>query len=357
MTEEINYKELTEKLEEDIKLKDKLINKLTTDKILKEYLNGDEVIKSIVELIKSTQFILHKSTLKKFMTNENLLQYELIETTKQSQKLNKEQYLITTTKTLNKKLEELKSLKLIETSKQDYAITATDKLLKLILEDTKRVKKSTKDESELKIITEDKLIAARLNVIKNKDEITQKMERYKYIYKVETCSYVIGRKLDETTELIKKRIDYLVKQINFDIANNKSNRNYIIRIQNKPLYLELGGEFYKVIYREGFRTFEEYLNVMCDSTRSSYTEEELYNKMSECYTDLVQEILNKNIDVEKVLSQDELEHIENNNNNPIKLEYKVVIYIHETTDTTIIDYLNNKLKSMFYDYEIRKYTT
>ena len=29
MTEEINYKELTEKLEEDIKLKDKLINKLT----------------------------------------------------------------------------------------------------------------------------------------------------------------------------------------------------------------------------------------------------------------------------------------------------------------------------------------
>ena len=59
--------------------------------------------------------------------------------------------------------------------------------------------------------------------IKNKDEITKKMERYKYIYKVETCSYVIGRKLEETTELIKKRIDYLVKQINFDIVNNKSN--------------------------------------------------------------------------------------------------------------------------------------
>lgn len=336
-----------EDLEEEIKLRDKLIKQLTTDEILKEYLYSDEVNKSVVELFKSTQFILHKSTLKKFMTNENLLQYELLESEKQYKKIDKEQYLITTEKTLNKKLNELKVLKLIETFKEDYTITATDKLARIIKNENKRVYKSTKNENELRMITEDKLIAARLNVLENKDEIADKMERYKYIYKVDEYSYVLGRKENETLELIKKRIDYLVNQL--------KNREYIIYIKNRPLYLEIRNEYYKIIYRDEFKTFENYLNSMCDTTRSS-DKVELSKRVEEYYDDLEQEILNRNIDLEKVVltNKKELEYIKTHNRLE-NLYNKIIIYVHETIRDTVIDYLEKKLKLINPNYEIRKY--
>ena len=336
-----------EELEEEIKLRDKLIKQLTTDEILKEYLYSDEVIKSIVELIKSTQFILHKSTFKSFMTNADLLQHELLESEKQYNKINKEHYLITTEPTLNKKLHELKVLKLIETSKGDYTITATDKLAKLIKDESKRVYKSAKDENELRMITEDKLIAARLNVLENKDKIAEKMERYKYIYKVDEYSYVLGRKEKETLESIKKRIDYLVNQL--------KNREYIVYIKNKPLYLDIRDEYYKIIYRDEFKTFENYLNSICDTTRSS-DKVELSKRVKEYYENLEQEILNRNIALEKVelTNKEELEYIKTQNRLE-DLYNKTIIYVHETTRDTVINYLENKLKSVSPNYEIRKY--
>lgn len=345
---------LIKELEKENKLKDKLIKQLITDEILKEYISSDEVIKSFIELIRDTQFILHKSTLKEFMTNENLLQYELLESQKQYKKIDKEQYLITTEKTLNKKLDELKALKLIEISKKDYSITATDKLASIIREEATRVNKSTKSDEELKIITEDKLIAARLNVLDEKDEITKMMERYKYIYKVDEYSYVLGRKKDETLESIKKRIDYLVMQL--------EKREFIVYIKNKPLYLEKDKEeYYKIIYKDEFKTFENYLNSICDTTRSS-DKVEFYVRAKEYYEDLEQEILNRNIDLEKVESTDkeELEEIKIHDRLQ-RLYNKIIIYVHESMRDTVIKYLDNKLKSVNLDYgtdlnyEIRKY--
>lgn len=345
MTKQIDYNELTKeelikelkKVNEELSTTSRLLKKFSTDEILKNYISNDEHIRTIIKIFKATQDTLHKATLKRFATDtkKKLISKNMYENTAHQNNVDKKLYDTMSPNTFDKKIRELKALRLLKEEEGDYSISITDKLATLIKGDKNkteyqqkngvRVTRSTKDESELMFESEDKIAAARLKVTRPKEDVTEdikKFERYKYIYKLNYNTFMIARKLNETEELLKKRIDLVFNQF--------SNREYLYIVDEKPMYIYRRNKYYQILYNSNYKNLDISLKDLVNTKTIRLKEVE------------------KNM-IESEIERGILEH----------LGHERVIYIHENISTNIENYIKNKMKSHGYrmQFKLIKYRT
>lgn len=357
MTKQIDYNEFTKeelikeliKVNKELATTSRLLRKFSTDEILKDYISNDEHIKTIVKMFKSTQDTLHKGTLKRFATDtkKKLILEDMYENKAHKNNVDKKLYDTMSPNTFDKKIRELKVLRLVKEEEGDYSISITDKLATLIKSNKNkteyqkqngvRVTRSTKDESELKFESEDKIIASRLRVPdinENMEEEFEKFERYKYIYKLNYNTFMIARKIKETEEDLKKRIELVLEQL--DTIENGYFRNY------KYEYIEKQNKLYKVVYDKKHSDFETFLKA--HNTTKSPDKEKLRKQLQIYYKTLKYKIFTKDIkleEVEKYKVQSELDTSE-----MILLKTERVIYIHESISKNIENYIKNRIKAL-----------
>lgn len=324
-------------LKEQINTRNRVLKKLATKEALIKYINSDEVMVIIATIFKNTQDTLHKGTFKNLITKSNSLQYE---NALHEKLTNKNLKKTTSTKTLNKKLKELECLKLINIPEDDYIIRITDKMANLIKSNKTKYQKengvraieSTKDEKELIVITEDKGAVARLRTNRKiiKTEEHYKWERYKNIYKINHNSFLIGRKISESEESFKSRIDLVMDELK--IKENMYIKNDI------PIYMVRKGDYYAIKHNKNFS------KLTVDEKCLELIKEHLFHKDVSLYKqDLT---LDEQAELSKTANYVELRQQEK------------IIYIHEDTSKNIMDYINRRIEGYDLQYfRVIKYTT
>lgn len=202
----------------------RIINKIVNKEFLRKYIEEDETISKIIEILAFCSFKVHRKTFKNFLKNE----YTLVVDDMKSHELeavasNSYKFEGITSKTIDKKLEELKILRLIEFEDDNYYIKATDLLITIIKKEYGRINNSIKNEKELIMETEDKLFAYRFTIesdyLTENKELINKFKFFNSIYTIEQNIFVLGRRGSEDLSALKRRVMKMIRSDLVDTSN------------------------------------------------------------------------------------------------------------------------------------------
>lgn len=211
----------------------RIINKSVNHEFLRKYIKDDELISKIVEMLEFCSFKVHRDTFKNFLTNEYELEVDDMKDHElEAAAINFYRFQHVTTKTINKKLEELKILKLIDFNEDNYYIKSTDLLITIRNKEYKRSNNSIKDEQELIMDTEDKLFAYRFTLendyLTENKELIDKFKVFNSIYVVDQNILVLGRRCSEDLLALRRRLFNMIISDLVDTSNfvDKSDNRY-----------------------------------------------------------------------------------------------------------------------------------
>lgn len=215
--------ELNKEIKKIKKLNDtqsRIINKTVNQEFLRNYIKEDETIFKIVEILEFCLFKVHRNTFKNFLKKEYKLEIDDMRNNElEAVAISLHRFQHVSYRTLDKKLEELKALKLIEFNDDNYYIKGTDLLKTIINNKYKRINNSIKNENELITETEDKLFAYRFALeneyfTENK-ELINKFKTLNNIYAIDQNIFVLGRRGSEDLPALRRR---LLNMINSDLV-------------------------------------------------------------------------------------------------------------------------------------------
>jgi hypothetical protein len=202
----------------------RIINKTVNQEFLRKYIKEDETISKIVEILEFCSFKVHRDTFKNFLKKKYKLEVDDMESHElEAAAINLYRFQNTTDKTINKKLEELKVLKLIEFNDDNYHIKATDLLITIRSKEYKRTNSSIKDEDELIADTEDKLFSYRFTLendyLNENKELIDKFKVFNSIYVMDLNRFVLGRRGSEDLPALRRRILKMISSELVDTSN------------------------------------------------------------------------------------------------------------------------------------------
>lgn len=219
-----NISKKNDELKKLNKAQARIINKISNKEFLRKYIEEDKIISKIVEILEFCVFKAHRKTLRDFLKEEykletdNMKGYEL-----EAAAINLYKFEHTSLNTVDKKLEELKVLKLVDFNDDNYYIKATDLLITVRKKEYGRINNSIKDEKDLIIDTKDKLFAYRFtfknNYLTKNKELIHQFKVLNSIYAINQNVFVIGRRGREDLPALKRRVR---KLINSDLVDTTS---------------------------------------------------------------------------------------------------------------------------------------
>lgn len=227
--ESINLKKL-------IETQSRIINKVLSHDIIREYIKGDVQIAKIVESLEFCSYKVHKDALKDFITKYKFNIDQIKEHEYEAVAINGYKFTSVTEKVFNRKLEELEYLKLIQFDDCNENIVATDLLRTIRNRSYKRRNKSVPDGSKFSMLTEDKLLAYQYylsnDYLRENEELISKFSIYNNIYFIDKNIFVLGRKPSEELTDVKKRLEKVLKSklIDKDVKLNDKGEVYYIPI-------------------------------------------------------------------------------------------------------------------------------
>lgn len=279
MTDE-DFTKKIKSLEKQIAIQKNLINKfILTDKDkIKNYIDENLVVNIIISALEFNNFKVHRQAFKNFLTSEKYMNLDLLNTDELEIALTSNKYTLITMKTLNQRLEELKTLGLLEFDNKNNYIIGTDLLATMIKGKYTRVNKSIPNGLVFKYKTEDKLLLYRLydkeyRKTLSKEDLIQieKFEIYKNVYVASENRFIIGRIEKESEDKVYKRLVYVLtskfnnreSKYNGEILEYKDTILYIhksIKITEKDLqkYLLKPREYKPIPFIPNFIKIERY---------------------------------------------------------------------------------------------------
>ena len=201
-----------------------IINKTVNHDFLRKYIKEDEIISKIVEMLEYCGFKAHRATFKNFLKEEYRLDVDDMKDHElEAAAINLYRFQNATSRTIDKKLEELKALKLIDFDNNNYYIRGTDLLITIRNKEYKRINRTIKNESQLIIETEDKLFAYRFTLkndylTKNR-ELIDEFKIYNNIYAIDENIFVLGRRSSEDLPALIRRLSNMIKS---DLVNTEN---------------------------------------------------------------------------------------------------------------------------------------
>ena len=220
--------ELTKENKKLIKLNDthaRIINKTVNHDFLRKYIKEDEIISKIVEMLEYCEFKVHRATFKNFLKEEYKLDVDDMKDHElEAAAINLYRLQHITSRTIDKKLEELKVLKLIEFNDDNNYIRGTDLLITIINKEYKRINRTIKNKNQLILETEDKLFSYRFKLDNNEyltknKELIDKFKIYNNIYVIDENIFVLGRINSEDLPALRRRLWNMIKS---DLVNTNN---------------------------------------------------------------------------------------------------------------------------------------
>lgn len=205
-------------------IQSRIINKTVNHDFLRKYIKEDEIISKIVEMLEYCGFKAHRATFKNFLKEEYRLDVDDMKDHElEAAAINLYRFQNATSRTIDKKLEELKALKLIDFDNNNYYIRGTDLLITIRNKEYKRINRTIKNESQLIIETEDKLFAYRFTLkndylTKNR-ELIDEFKIYNNIYAIDENIFVLGRRSSEDLPALIRRLSNMIKS---DLVNTEN---------------------------------------------------------------------------------------------------------------------------------------
>ncbi|MBO5130686.1 MAG: hypothetical protein J6B61_00350 [Romboutsia sp.] len=205
-------------------IQSRIINKGANHDFFRRYIKEDEIISKIVEMLEYCGFKAHRATFKNFLKEEYRLDVDDMKDHElEAAAINLYRFQNATSRTIDKKLEELKALKLIDFDNNNYYIRGTDLLITIRNKEYKRINRTIKNESQLIIETEDKLFAYRFTLkndylTKNR-ELIDEFKIYNNIYAIDENIFVLGRRSSEDLPALIRRLSNMIKS---DLVNTEN---------------------------------------------------------------------------------------------------------------------------------------
>ena len=205
-------------------IQSRIINKGANHDFFRRYIKEDEIISKIVEMLEYCEFKVHRATFKNFLKEEYRLDVDDMKDHElEAAAINLYRFQNVTSRTIDKKLEELKALKLIDFDNNNYYIRGTDLLITIRNKEYKRINRTIKNESQLIIETEDKLFAYRFTLkndylTKNR-ELIDEFKIYNNIYAIDENIFVLGRRSFEDLPALIRRLSNMIKS---DLVNTEN---------------------------------------------------------------------------------------------------------------------------------------
>ena len=205
-------------------IQSRIINKGANHDFFRRYIKEDEIISKIVEMLEYCGFKAHRATFKNFLKEEYRLDVDDMKDHElEAAASNLYRFQNVTSRTIDKKLEELKALKLIDFDNNNYYIRGTDLLITIRNKEYKRINRTIKNESQLIIETEDKLFAYRFTLkndylTKNR-ELIDEFKIYNNIYAIDENIFVLGRRSFEDLPALIRRLSNMIKS---DLVNTEN---------------------------------------------------------------------------------------------------------------------------------------
>ena len=205
-------------------IQSRIINKGANHDFFRRYIKEDEIISKIVEMLEYCGFKAHRATFKNFLKEEYRLDVDDMKDHElEAAAINLYRFQNVTSRTIDKKLEELKALKLIDFDNNNYYIRGTDLLITIRNKEYKRINRTIKNESQLIIETEDKLFAYRFTLkndylTKNR-ELIDEFKIYNNIYAIDENIFVLGRRSFEDLPALIRRLSNMIKS---DLVNTEN---------------------------------------------------------------------------------------------------------------------------------------
>ena len=205
-------------------IQSRIINKGANHDFFRRYIKEDEIISKIVEMLEYCGFKAHRATFKNFLKEEYRLDVDDMKDHElEAAAINLYRFQNVTSRTIDKKLEELKALKLIDFDNNNYYIRGTDLLITIRNKENKRINRTNKNESQLIIETEDKLFAYRFTLkndylTKNR-ELIDEFKIYNNIYAIDENIFVLGRRSFEDLPALIRRLSNMIKS---DLVNTEN---------------------------------------------------------------------------------------------------------------------------------------
>lgn len=205
-------------------IQSRIINKGANHDFFRRYIKEDEIISKIVEMLEYCGFKAHRATFKNFLKEEYRLDVDDMKDHElEAAAINLYRFQNVTSRTIDKKLEELKALKLIDFDNNNYYIRGTDLLITIRNKEYKRINRTIKNESQLIIETEDKLFAYRFTLkndylTKNR-ELIDEFKIYNNIYAIDENIFVLGRRSSEDLPALIRRLSNMIKS---DLVNTEN---------------------------------------------------------------------------------------------------------------------------------------
>ena len=228
-------KSLNDQIEELIKEKNeikklnaiqsRIINKGANHDFFRRYIKEDEIISKIVEMLEYCEFKVHRATFKNFLKEEYKLDVDDMKDHElEAAAINLYRFQHITSRTIDKKLEELKVLKLIEFNDDNNYIRGTDLLITIINKEYKRINRTIKNKNQLILETEDKLFSYRFKLDNNEyltknKELIDKFKIYNNIYVIDENIFVLGRINSEDLPALRRRLWNMIKS---DLVNTNN---------------------------------------------------------------------------------------------------------------------------------------
>ena len=205
-------------------IQSRIINKGANHDFFRRYIKEDEIISKIVEMLEYCGFQAHRANFKNFLKEEYRLDVDDMKDHElEAAAINLYRFQNVTSRTIDKKLEELKALKLIDFDNNNYYIRGTDLLITIRNKEYKRINRTIKNESQLIIETEDKLFAYRFTLkndylTKNR-ELIDEFKIYNNIYAIDENIFVLGRRSFEDLPALIRRLSNMIKS---DLVNTEN---------------------------------------------------------------------------------------------------------------------------------------
>ena len=205
-------------------IQSRIINKGANHDFFRRYIKEDEIISKIVEMLEYCGFKAHRATFKNFLKEEYRLDVDDMKDHElEAAAINLYRFQNVTSRTIDKKLEELKALKLIDFDNNNYYIRGTDLLITIRNKEYKRINRTIKNESQLIIETEDKLFAYRFTLkndylTKNR-ELIDEFKIYNNIYAIDENIFVLGRRSFEDLPALIRRLSNMIKSVLVNTEN------------------------------------------------------------------------------------------------------------------------------------------
>ena len=205
-------------------IQSRIINKGANHDFFRRYIKEDAIISKIVDMLEYCGFKAHRATFKNFLKEEYRLDVDDMKDHElEAAAINLYRFQNVTSRTIDKKLEELKALKLIDFDNNNYYIRGTDLLITIRNKEYKRINRTIKNESQLIIETEDKLFAYRFTLkndylTKNR-ELIDEFKIYNNIYAIDENIFVLGRRSFEDLPALIRRLSNMIKS---DLVNTEN---------------------------------------------------------------------------------------------------------------------------------------